>query len=167
MSLPFTNVYHLRTVADASSKACYVCYKPSTKVLITPDNKVGVTGFLNTWEKIKPSYATCSPCKSLQDFFYVCVSHLSDRGFASAVVDAEAEAAKKKKELMDKEIEKIKQEYEEKQRKKKSKKKSKDDDKDKKKDDEDDDKAEKERDEKVSSLLISTVFVLGAKSELS
>ncbi|OAG38398.1 hypothetical protein AYO21_07381 [Fonsecaea monophora] len=125
MSLPFPNVYHLRTVAEASSKACYVCYKPSVKVLITPDNK---------------------------DFFYVCVSHLSDRGFASPIVDAEAEAAKKKKEWMDKEIEKIKQEYEEKQRNKKAKKKAKDDDKDKKKDDDDDGKAEKERDDKIKAI---------------
>jgi hypothetical protein len=93
--------------------------------------------------------------RALQDFFYICVSHLSDRGFASPVVDAEAEAAKKKKELMDKEIEKVKQEYEEKQRKKKAKKKSKDDDKDKKKDDEDEDKAEKERDDKVSGISSS------------
>ncbi|KIX10315.1 uncharacterized protein Z518_01397 [Rhinocladiella mackenziei CBS 650.93] len=125
MSLPFPNNYHLRTVAEASSKACYVCYKPTVKVLITPDNK---------------------------DFFYVCVSHLSDRGFASPIVDAEAEAAKKKKEMMDREIEKIKQEYEEKQRKKKAKKKSKDDDKDKKREDDDDDKAEKERDDKIKAI---------------
>ncbi|KAL6245235.1 hypothetical protein RBB50_008010 [Rhinocladiella similis] len=125
MSLPFPNVYHLRTVAEASSKACFVCYKPTVKVLITPDNK---------------------------DFFYICPSHLSDRGFASPVVDAEVEAAKKKKELMEKEIEKVKQEYEEKQKKKRAKKKSKDD-KDKKKDtDDDDDKAEKERDEKIKAL---------------
>ena len=40
MSMTIPNVYHLRTVAEASSKACYVCYKPSTKVMITPDNKV-------------------------------------------------------------------------------------------------------------------------------
>ncbi|KIW96755.1 uncharacterized protein Z519_02146 [Cladophialophora bantiana CBS 173.52] len=125
MSLPFPNVYHLRTVAEASSKPCYVCHRPSAKVLITPDNK---------------------------DFFYVCVSHLSDRGFASPVVDAEAEAAKKKKEWMDKEIEKIKQEYEEKQRKRKAKKKAKDDDKDKRKEEEDDDKAEKERDDKIKAI---------------
>ena len=73
---------------------------------------------------------------------------MTDRGFASPVVDAEAEAAKTKKEALEKEIERVKQEYEEKQRKKKGKKK--DDDKEKKKDAEDDDKAEKERDDKVS-----------------
>ncbi|KAJ9612443.1 hypothetical protein H2200_004040 [Cladophialophora chaetospira] len=87
-----------------------------------------------------------------KDFLYICVSHLSDRGFASPVVDAGEEAAKKKKELLDIEIEKIKQEYEEKQRKKKAKRKAKDDDKDKKKADEDDDKAEKERDDKIKAL---------------
>ena len=38
MALP--NVWHLRTVAESASKACYVCYKPTTRVLITPDNKV-------------------------------------------------------------------------------------------------------------------------------
>ena len=96
-----------------------------------------------------------------QDFFYICVSHLSDRGFSAPIVDTDAEAARKKKELMGKEIEKVKQEYEEKQHKKKAKKKSKDDDKDKKNDDDDDDKAEKERDEKVSrplSLLSYCMF---------
>ena len=39
MSLP--NIWHLRKVADSSSKACYICYKPTTSVLITPDHKVG------------------------------------------------------------------------------------------------------------------------------
>ena len=34
------NVWHLRKVADASAKPCDVCYKPTTSVLITPDNKV-------------------------------------------------------------------------------------------------------------------------------
>ncbi|EXJ80194.1 hypothetical protein A1O1_08336 [Capronia coronata CBS 617.96] len=121
MAAPFGNVYHLRTVAETSSKACYVCHKPTAKVLITPDNK---------------------------DFFYICVSHLSDKSFASPVVDEEAEAAKRKKELMDREIEKIKQEYEEKQKKKKAK----DNSKEKKKDDDDDGKAEKERDDKIKAI---------------
>ena len=38
MSLP--NVWHLRTVAEASAKPCFICYKASPSVLITPDNKV-------------------------------------------------------------------------------------------------------------------------------
>lgn len=69
------------------------------------------------------------------------------------MIDADAEAARKKKELMDQEIQKVKQEYEEKQRNKKAKKKSKDDDKDEDKKKDDDSKAEKERDEKVGSSL--------------
>jgi hypothetical protein len=38
MALP--NVWHHRRVADNAAKACWICYKPSTSVLITPDNKV-------------------------------------------------------------------------------------------------------------------------------
>jgi hypothetical protein len=36
------NVWHLRKVAEASAKPCDICYKPTTSVLITPDNKVGM-----------------------------------------------------------------------------------------------------------------------------
>jgi AAA-ATPase Vps4-associated protein 1 len=94
-----------------------------------------------------------------QDFFYICPGHLTDPGFASPVINAEAEAAKAKKAAMDKEIEKVKLEYEEKQKKKKEKKKAKkgdDKDKDKKKEDEEDEgKAEKERDDKVCWQLFS------------
>ncbi|KAF3934702.1 hypothetical protein ABW20_dc0105622 [Dactylellina cionopaga] len=66
-----------------------------------------------------------------QDFFYICPAHLTDRGFATAIVDEAAEAEKKKKEEMDKEIEKLKKEYEEKVKRKEEKKKDKDKDKDK------------------------------------
>ncbi|RMZ81438.1 hypothetical protein DV738_g2156, partial [Chaetothyriales sp. CBS 135597] len=97
-STPLPNIWHLRAVAEASSKACYVCYKPTTAVLITPDNK---------------------------DFFYICKSHLKDKGFASPLVDEKAEAEKRKKEAMDREIEQIKKEYEEKAKAKKGKKKDK------------------------------------------
>lgn len=38
MSLP--NIWYLRRVADTATRACYICYKPSSSVLITPDNKV-------------------------------------------------------------------------------------------------------------------------------
>lgn len=41
MSMPFPNIYTHRKVAEASAKACDICYKPSTSVLITPDKKVG------------------------------------------------------------------------------------------------------------------------------
>jgi hypothetical protein len=118
------NVWHLRTVAESSSKPCYICYKPSASVLTTPDSK---------------------------DFFYVCRSHLTDRGFASPIIDEKAAEEKRKKEAMDKEIEKIKLEYEAKMKAKKAKKK-KDDDKDKKDDDKED--VEKERDDKVSACLL-------------
>lgn len=36
----FPNEYTLRTVADVSSKPCFVCHKPTTKVLTTVGNKV-------------------------------------------------------------------------------------------------------------------------------
>ncbi len=85
------------------------------------------------------------------------MGHLSDKGFASPVVDAEAEAAKQKEEAKKRDIDLVVKEYEEKQRKKKEKRKEKDDAKDKGKDKkekkaeaEDDAKEEKEKDEKVS-----------------
>ena len=37
----FQNIYTHRKVADTASKACEICYKPSTSVLVAPDNKVG------------------------------------------------------------------------------------------------------------------------------
>lgn len=88
--------------------------------------------------------------RDLQDFFYVCPIHLKDRGFCSPIIDEEEIAAKKRKEEMDKEIEKVKQEYEEKMKREKQKSKDAkdgDDKGDKKKDE----KAEKEKDDKVSS----------------
>ena len=114
------NVWHLRKVAENASKACWICYKPTTSVLITPNNK---------------------------DFFYICPGHLLDKGFCQPDPDeAAAVAAKKKKDELDAEIEKVKKEYEEKQRLKREKRKAKDKDKDKAKEkeaqgkDEDEDK---------------------------
>ncbi|KAI1375999.1 DUF1742-domain-containing protein [Hypoxylon crocopeplum] len=92
--MSFPNIWNHRRVADTSAKACEVCFKPSTSVLITPESK---------------------------DFFYVCPSHLKDRGFCSPIVDQEAIAAKKKKKEMEDELERVKKEYEEKQRKKQEK----------------------------------------------
>ncbi|KAB8288870.1 hypothetical protein EYC80_010773 [Monilinia laxa] len=89
----FPNIWIHRKVAETASKPCEICYKPSASVLITPENK---------------------------DFFYVCPSHLKDKGFATPIIDEAAIAAKKKKE-MDDEIERVKQEFEEKQKKKKQK----------------------------------------------
>lgn len=91
--MSFPNIWHHRKVADTSAKACEVCFKPSSSVLVTPENK---------------------------DFFYVCPTHLKDRGFCSPIIDQDAVAAKKKKE-MEEELERVKKEYEEKQRKKKEK----------------------------------------------
>ncbi|KAL3468304.1 VPS4-associated protein 1 [Aspergillus heterothallicus] len=134
-SLP--NIWHLRRVAEAAAKACLICHKPSSSVLITPNNK---------------------------DFFYVCPVHLQDRHFCSPIIDAEEEAAKKKAEAMAKEIEKVKQEYEEKQKRKKEKgkEKKKDDSKDDSKETKDskdnsaksdaDKKDERERDEKIEAI---------------
>lgn len=38
--MAFQNIYTHRKVADTSSKACEICYKPSTSVLVAPENKV-------------------------------------------------------------------------------------------------------------------------------
>ncbi len=38
--MSFPNVYTHRKVADTAAKGCEVCFKPSTSVLITPENKV-------------------------------------------------------------------------------------------------------------------------------
>ncbi|KAJ5176290.1 Protein of unknown function DUF1742 [Penicillium canariense] len=138
--MSLTNVYHLRLVADTSAKACLICYKPSTSVMITPDNK---------------------------DFFYVCPAHLQDRHFCSPIVDAEGEAARLKEQKLAEEIENVKKEYEEKQKRKKDREKaSSKDDKDKGKKEKNKDKVasqdkntvdsnsqdEKERDEKIDSI---------------
>lgn len=131
--MALVNVWHLRRVAEASSKPCDICYKPTTSVLITPDNK---------------------------DYFYVCPGHLKDRGFCTPVVDEAEAAAKKKKEEMDREIELIKQEYADKMKKKRSKEtKGKDNDKgkekalgDESKEGVDNEKAEKEKDAKIEAV---------------
>ncbi|KAJ5426831.1 hypothetical protein N7465_001901 [Penicillium sp. CMV-2018d] len=136
--MSLTNVYHVRRVADTSAKACLICYKPSTSVMITPDNK---------------------------DFFYVCPAHLQDKHFCSPIIDTEGQAKRLKEEALAKEIEAIKKEYEEKQRRKKEREKasSKDnkEEKDKGKDDpkdKDNDASEsnvndeKDRDDKIASI---------------
>ncbi|PYH36472.1 AAA-ATPase Vps4-associated 1 family protein [Aspergillus neoniger CBS 115656] len=148
MSMSLQNIWHLRRVADTAAKACYICYKPSSSVLITPDNR---------------------------DFFYVCPSHLQDRHFCSPIVDTEAAAAKAKEEAMAREIERVKKDYEEKQQRKKNKdaekeKDKKEDDKDKEKDDksatkkgdEEDKKLQRERDDKVCSSLHISIFYVPA-----
>ncbi|KAK1765374.1 putative upf0589 protein [Phialemonium atrogriseum] len=97
--MAFPNIYSHRKVAETSARACEICFKLSTSVLVTPENK---------------------------DFFYVCPSHLRDKGFCTPIIDQEAVEARKKKELED-EVARVKAEYEEKQRKKKEKEKEKKD----------------------------------------
>ncbi|KAK4160250.1 hypothetical protein QBC43DRAFT_114631 [Cladorrhinum sp. PSN259] len=106
--MSFPNIYTHRKVAETSAKSCEICFKPSTSVLITQDNK---------------------------DWFYVCPAHLKDKGFCTPKIDHAAIEARKKKELED-EIARVTKEYEEKQKKKKEQKETKDgkDEKDKNKD---------------------------------
>lgn len=89
--MAFPNIYMHRKVGDSSAKGCEICFKSSTSVLITPENK---------------------------DFFYVCPGHLTDRGFCSPIIDHAAIEAKKKEDaaLLEKQIneekERLKKEYE-------------------------------------------------------
>ncbi|KAK1833991.1 VPS4-associated protein 1 [Podospora conica] len=117
--MSFPNVYAHRKVAETSAKSCDICFKPSTSVLITADNK---------------------------DFFYICPSHLKDPGFCTPKIDQAAIEARKKKEL-DEEVARVKKEYEEKQRKKKEEKEKKEKEKEKGKDKKDK-KNDKDEDEK-------------------
>ncbi|CUS09374.1 unnamed protein product [Tuber aestivum] len=120
MATPFQNTYHLRKVADTSSKPCTICYKHTPQVLITPDQK---------------------------DFFYVCLSHTRDRGFATAVVPTmkeETEGARKVREdkELEAEVERVKREFLEKERRGKEEKGK---GKDKEKEGEEEKKKEEER----------------------
>ncbi|KAF8545085.1 VPS4-associated protein 1 [Trichophaea hybrida] len=113
MSHPPKNLYHHRRVADASAKPCFVCYRPATSVLITPDQS---------------------------DFFYTCPGHLQDRGFCSPVEPTPVEPTPEEVERRKKEeVERVKREYEERMKRKKEKEKEKEK-KDDKKDDKDKDK---------------------------
>jgi hypothetical protein len=125
------NLYHRRLVAESSGKACWICYKPSSTVLITPGS---------------------------DDWFHICPGHLTDRKFAIPK-DEEDLANKKREEELEKEIEAVKKEFAEKARKKADKRKEKekdkdgDKDKDKKKDEQkEDEKDEKEKEEKLKEL---------------
>jgi len=126
LSVIMENTWHHRKVAETAQKACMICFKPSSSVLITADSK---------------------------DFFYICPAHLKDRNFAVPTEDeAKALEDKKKKEAMDREIELIKKEYEDKMKRKKEKQDKKDgkkDEKSKKEDEKSEDQLEKEKEDKV------------------
>ncbi|RCK57923.1 hypothetical protein Cantr_06577 [Candida viswanathii] len=55
---PFPNKYQMRQVASSDSKACVICYKPATTVMLAEGNG---------------------------DFFYTCQQHLQDDQFANAI----------------------------------------------------------------------------------
>jgi len=125
------NLYHRRLVAESAAKSCWICYKPSSTVLITPDQ---------------------------DDYFYICPGHLKDAKFATAK-DAEDVAERKRKEELDKEIEAVKAEFAEKMKKKMDRRKQKEYEKDgkkekaeKKEEGKEDDADEKAKEEKVREL---------------
>lgn len=120
-TVTFPNLYTHRKVAETKAKSCDICYRLTSSVLITPDNK---------------------------DFFYLCPSHLKEPALCTPKIDTEAIEARKKKEL-EEEIERVKKEYEEKQKKKKEEKeKEKEKEKDKKKDDDKSKDKDEKKDEK-------------------
>jgi hypothetical protein len=85
MSRPFSDTYHLRRVAETATKPCFICFKPTSAVLVSEDGK--------------------------EDFFYTCDTHLKDPNFAAAK-DPAYEAAKLKKQQLDAEIELLKKKWE-------------------------------------------------------
>lgn len=117
------NVWHRRLVAEANAKACWICYKPTSTVLITAD---GAT-----------------------DWFHICPGHLTDTKFALAQ-DTDDVARKRHDEDIEKEIEKLKKEFTDKM-KEKVKKKDKSN-KEKKDEAEDTEQLEKAQEEKLKAL---------------
>ena len=119
-------IYYRRQVAESDAKACWICYRPSSTVLITPEK---------------------------DDWFHVCASHLKDRKFAIPQDEEDLEEKKRKEEL-DKEIEAVKKEFDEKMKKKQEKRKDKDADKkaSKKEEKKEDEDEEKQKEAKVKEL---------------
>lgn len=123
------NLYHRRLVAESGAKACWICYRPSSTVLITPDQ---------------------------DDWFHICPGHLTDRKFAIPK-DEEDLAEKKRQEELEKEKEAVIKEYAEKMRKKLARRKQKEYEKEdkkeeKKQEDKDDEKDEEEKEKKLKEL---------------
>lgn len=119
------NLYLRRITAESASKACWICYKPTSTVLIT---------------------------EAQDDWFNICPGHLKDAKFATAK-DAEDLEKRRREEAIEKEIAAVKKEYEEKLKKKK--KESKKDDGEKKKETdkkEEEEKLEKEQEKKLKAL---------------
>jgi len=87
-SSAFPNEWWLREVASTAIKPCMVCYKSTSFVLITPDQK---------------------------DFFYICKSHVEDKAFAEPTEEERARIDGLKQQAdIDQEVEKVKIEYAEK-----------------------------------------------------
>lgn len=128
------NLYHRRLVADSGARACWICYKPSSTVLITPES---------------------------DDWFHVCPGHLTDRKFAIPQ-DVEDQAMKKDEDAIQKEIEAVKKEFEEKMRKKLDRRRQKEHEQDgkskkeetKKEDKKEDEQDEKEKEERLKKLEV-------------
>ena len=133
------NIYHRRLVAQSSAKACWICYKPSSTVLITPAN---------------------------DDWFHICPGHLTDRKFAIPQ-DEEDQVKKKRDAEIEKEIEAVKKEFEERMRKKLERRKQKQYEKDGKKDDKKEDKKKEddENDESDEKAKEAKLKELEAKKE--
>jgi hypothetical protein len=93
---PFKNLYHVRRVAESSAKACFICYKPTSTVMVTEDGK--------------------------SDYFYLCEGHLADTAFATPQVDPEVEKAKERQKALEQEIEELERRWKEHEAKKKKEK---------------------------------------------
>lgn len=98
----FRNRYIKRKVDTSDARACFICYRPTASVMVneTPN----------------------------ADFFYICDSHLTDPGFAR--LDPEYEAALKKSEAEQAEIDQLRAEWDAKKQKQAEKKKNDDSNKD-------------------------------------
>ncbi|KAK4610302.1 UPF0589 protein [Fulvia fulva] len=127
------NLYWRRQVAEISSKPCWICYKPTSCCLATPDS--GAT-----------------------DFFYICPGHLTDSKFAIAKDAIDLETKKRDAEI-EAEIQLLKKEFDEKMKKKLERRKNKEaekagekPEKEAKKEEVDDEMEKKEQEEKLKGL---------------
>lgn len=117
--MAFPNVYTHRRVAQSNARSCDICYKPSTSVLITPDNKVRPLRFPPP-QRPRPATSRTRRPNAVQDWFYVCPSHLKDPAFCTPKIDHAAIEARKERELQE-EVARLKEEYEERQKRKREK----------------------------------------------